>query len=98
VFKDQTHGQEPEQRVEVVRSSAARLLTSFSRIEMVTFGIAGLAAIASGLLMFYVTNPVFGSLKDYLTVFLWALAIDQGKNALQIQQLFIAPQKAAASP
>jgi hypothetical protein len=33
--------------------------------------------------LLYATNNVFGSMSDYLKLFLWGVAVDQGKNALQ---------------
>jgi hypothetical protein len=70
--------------LKVVPARFAKLYRRLTALEATQFAAAALIAVASGILMFYVTNPVFGSLKDYLAMFLWALAVDQGKNVLQI--------------
>jgi hypothetical protein len=63
-----------------------RFLSAFQRVEFVSWGIAAATAIASGLGMFYVKNAGFGSFQDYLTLFLWGLGVDQGKNFVQALQ------------
>ena len=60
--------------------------TSFRRAELVTLGAAGLIAIVSGLKMFYFDNATFGSPGDYLSLFLWAVGVDQGKNLTEIMR------------
>jgi hypothetical protein len=58
----------------------------FSRYEMTDFyalGLAVAASIASGVTL-HVLKPTFmGSLQDYLTLFTWGAAVDQGKNFVQ---------------
>jgi hypothetical protein len=56
--------------------------------EFTSWLIAAVIAIASGLLMFYYKEASWGTYKDYLTLFLWGVGIDQGKNFLQALQSF----------
>jgi hypothetical protein len=63
---------------------------------VISFILAAIVAIVTGLSTFYFKNPVFGSLQDYLSLFLWGTAVDQTKNALQILQSYSAsPTKSA---
>lgn len=41
-------------------------------------------AIVTGMSSQYLGSEVFGSWKDYVTLFLWAAALDTGKNVLQV--------------
>lgn len=43
---------------------------------------ATIVAIVMGLVTYYLDNPTFGTTKDYLSLFLIAAGIDQGKNFL----------------
>jgi hypothetical protein len=56
--------------------------------EVVSWVIAGLVAIATGLSMFYYKGTSWGSHQDYLTLLLWGIGVDQGKNFLQAMQAF----------
>jgi hypothetical protein len=59
------------------------VLKGFERAELLSWAIATLVAIASGLSIYYLGGPGWGSFKDYLTLFLWGAGVDQGKNFLQ---------------
>ena len=72
--------------VNVKESDDFRFLSAFQHVEFVSLGIAAATAIVSGLAMFYVKNAGFGSFQDYLTLFLWGLGVDQGKNFVQALQ------------
>jgi len=48
--------------------------------EAISWLIAAILAIPSGLLMFYFQQSSWGTLKDYLVLFLWGVGVEQGKN------------------
>lgn len=56
---------------------------SVQQVEYGTTAATWLIALISGLLMFYIDDLTFGSLKDYITLFLWGIALDQTKNIMQ---------------
>lgn len=58
--------------------------------EFTSWAIAGIVAIATGLTMFYFKGTSWGSIQDYLTLFLWGVGVDQGKNFLQALQTYSA--------
>jgi len=58
--------------------------------EVASWLIAVIVAIATGLFMFYYKNPSWGTHQDYLTLFLWGIGVDQGKNFLQALQAYSA--------
>jgi hypothetical protein len=58
------------------------------RVEIISFCLGAVAALATGLLTFYFKSPSWGSPQDYLTLFLWGAAVDQTKNALQLLQSY----------
>jgi hypothetical protein len=66
------------------------MFNDLEKVQYISFGAAGLAAITTGVMTFYVNHPGFGSLSDYLTLFAWGAGFDQGKNFLQNLQ---APEK-----
>jgi hypothetical protein len=69
--------------VPVARSNVFRIFTKYEAADLIGFGLATAASVASGLSL-YALKPVFvGSLQDYLTLFVWGASIDQGKNFLQ---------------
>ena len=41
-------------------------------------------ALVSGLWLFYVKQPTFGSVHDYMGLMAWGVGIDQGKNLVQL--------------
>lgn len=55
----------------------------FRSAEITALIIATLFAIISGLASFYISNPVFGSVSDYIALFIWGAGIDQGKKFIQ---------------
>jgi hypothetical protein len=69
--------------VPVVKSNVFGIFTKYEAADLIGFGLAAAASVASGLTL-YALKPVFvGSLQDYLTLFVWGASIDQGKNFLQ---------------
>jgi hypothetical protein len=54
--------------------------------EWVLVGVSAVIALASGLVLYYLPNPTFGSLQDYLALFTWGVGVDQGKNLVQTFQ------------
>jgi hypothetical protein len=56
---------------------------AFRSAEVTALVIATLFAVVSGLASFYISNPTFGNIGDYITLFIWGAGIDQGKNFLQ---------------
>jgi hypothetical protein len=81
-------GTEPVQvpkdiEVRVGKSSEVKFLGNLERAERWALVMAGSFALVSGLLTFYYKNPVFGSMQDYLTLFLWGVGVDQTKNFIQ---------------
>lgn len=70
------------------------IAASFGRIrsllpaleEWVLVGVSAAIALASGLVLYYLPNPTFGSLQDYLALFTWGVGVDQGKNLVQTFQ------------
>jgi hypothetical protein len=66
--------------------------------EFTSWVIAALVAIATGLTMFYFKGTYWGTIQDYLTLFLWGIGVDQGKNFLQALQTYSAQPTQPASP
>ena len=58
-------------------------MQSIDRTEQWAFGFATLFAIVSGLGTLYYKNPTFGSMQDYIALFLWGATVDQTKNFLK---------------
>ena len=68
---------------DVKKSPDVSFLGKLERADRLSFFIAGGFAISSGLLTFYYKNPVFGSARDYITLFIWGFGVDLTKNFLQ---------------
>jgi len=87
-YKGETADVKDENSVEVrvKRSADVRLLTKLERTEKLSLFVAGIFAAISGLLTFYYKNPVFGTVQDYLSLFIWAAGVDLTKNVLQSNQ------------
>jgi hypothetical protein len=69
--------------IPVAKSNVFGIFTKYEAADLIGFGLATAASVASGLTL-YALKPVFvGSLQDYLTLFVWGASIDQGKNFLQ---------------
>jgi hypothetical protein len=75
-------------KLTIDKSTDFRWQESLERVELLSFGLAFVVAIVSGLAAIYVKNASFGSLLDYLSLFLWGAGVDQGKNALQVLQSY----------
>ncbi len=56
---------------------------AFRFVEVMAFSIAALFAVVSGLGTFYFDEPVFGTVKDYIALFIWGAGVDQTKNFIQ---------------
>jgi len=80
--------------VKVKQSEEFSNLQAFETSEVVSTAIAMIVAIGSGLAAQYFTNPVFGSWRDYLNLGLWAIGVDQTKNAWQVFQNYSSWPKA----
>ena len=59
--------------------------------ETASWLIAAITALATGLTMFYFKGTSWGTYQDYLTMLLWGMGVDQGKNFLQALQANSAP-------
>jgi hypothetical protein len=70
----------------IVKSSEVGFVRGLEFTEWCALGVAALFAIISGLLTFYYKNPIFGSMQDYLGLFLWGVGVEQTKNFLQALQ------------
>jgi len=73
------------------------ILRAFEGVEYLSWGIAAVVALATGLMTYYYKNATFGSPQDYLTLALWGAGMDQGKNILQALQS-VSNQAASAGP
>jgi hypothetical protein len=73
----------PEQ-LPIAPSSEFSLRRAFDAVEIGAVTFAALLALISGLTGHYAGNPSFGSLKDYLLLFLWGAGVDQSKNFLML--------------
>jgi len=78
-------------------SSAFGFFQAFEKVEVASWLIAAAVAIVTGLATFYYKGPTFGSFQDYLTLFLWGVGVDQGKNFLQSLQVFSSAMASAPS-
>jgi len=66
----------------ISKSNDFKIRSLFAYSDVFAFGAALIAAVVSGIAL-YALAPSFGSFKDYLTLFTWGAAIDQGKNFVQ---------------
>jgi hypothetical protein len=88
----------PSQKGLVIHdSSAFGFFQAFEKVEVASWLIATAVAIVTGLATFYYKGPIFGSFQDYLTLFLWGVGVDQGKNFLQSLQVFSSSTAVAPS-
>jgi hypothetical protein len=71
-----------------------RLSTDFQGLkirawaEIISWLIAAIIAIPSGLLLWYFKQSSWGTLQDYLVLFFWAIGVDQGKNFITYLQAY----------
>lgn len=88
----------PPAGIDVKDSSQFRFLQAFQGVEIVSWLIAAVIAIVTGLSTYYFKTPAFGSYQDYLTLFLWGVGVDQGKTFLQALQATSPPASGAPAP
>lgn len=74
---------DPPHEFVVARSSVFETWRSLRWTEITATLIALVFAVVSGMATFYFGRETFGSIPDYLTLFVWGAAIDQSKNFLQ---------------
>jgi len=72
--------------LQIAKSSDFGTLSGLAKIEKISWLLASIVAIVTGLSTFYFKGGSFGSFQDYLTLFLWGAGVDQGKNFLQAMQ------------
>ena len=72
------------------------MFRAFAQIEYVSWGVAGVVALVTGLSSLYFKSGTFGSIQDYLLLFLWGIGADQGKNLLQALQAYSPSSPAGA--
>ena len=70
----------------VVGSGDFRIWNLFAAAEYISWSIAALVALLTGLGTYYYKATTWGSFQDFLTLFLWGAGMDQGKNFLQTLQ------------
>jgi hypothetical protein len=68
---------------EIDKSREYRLLSVFRFTETAALAIAALFALITGMGTYYVGKPAFGSITDYITLFIWGAGVDQAKSFLQ---------------
>jgi hypothetical protein len=73
-------------KVSVKSSPRNIVLRLFALEEMVLIAVSAAIAFASGLVLYYMPKPNFGSVQDYLALFTWGVGVDQGKNLVQTFQ------------
>ena len=69
--------------VQVEKMNSSLRMRLVATEEIVLTVVSSALALASGLVLYYLPNPTFGSLQDYLALFTWGIGIDQGKNLVQ---------------
>ena len=67
----------------IIRSSEYGYLSIFRFTEMAALGIATLFAMITGLATYYFGKAAFGSITDYVSLFVWGAGVDQAKNFVQ---------------
>jgi hypothetical protein len=69
--------------VNVSKSNDFRIFAKYEQADLIAFTLAAAVSVVSGLAVYVLKPTFFGSLPDYLTLFVWGASIDQGKNFLQ---------------
>jgi hypothetical protein len=69
--------------VKIVESTDFGIFAKYEMADLIAFGLAAAASIASGVALYAFKPEFVGSLQDYLTLFTWGASLDQGKNFLQ---------------
>ena len=82
--------------MEIGPSSDFGIFRGLARVEWVSWVVAAMMAVISGVATFYYKGQTFGSFQDYLSLFAWGAGVDQGKNFLQTLQAY-SPSRPAAS-
>jgi hypothetical protein len=82
--------------MEIGPSSDFGIFRGLARVEWVSWAVAAMMAVISGVATFYYKGQTFGSFQDYLSLFAWGAGVDQGKNFLQTLQAY-SPSRPAAS-
>lgn len=72
----------------IAASKVFRWVKGFQTAEILSIAISSVLAVVSGLAAFYFSTETFGSLKEYVSLFLWGTGVDQAKNALQVVRGF----------
>lgn len=67
----------------IQRSSEYGVLSAFRFTEVAALVIATMFAVVTGLAAYYFGKHGFGSIGDYIALFLWGAGVDQTKNFLQ---------------
>ena len=67
----------------IAKSIDFGVTSAFRVAEVMALSIATLFALVSGLGTFYFNAPVFGSVQDYIALFIWGAGVDQTKNFIQ---------------
>jgi hypothetical protein len=65
-------------------------LRGLAKVEVFSWTLAAIVAIVTGLSTFYFKGSTFGSFQDYISLFLWGIGVEQGKNFLQTLQAYSA--------
>jgi hypothetical protein len=72
-----------EAAVPIKGSADFGIFAKYELSDLIAFGLAAAASIASGLALYVLKPTFFGSLQDYLALFTWGASLDQGKNFVQ---------------
>jgi hypothetical protein len=78
----------PAAELAIAGSSDFGTFRGLAKVEVISWVLAAGVAIVTGLSMFYLKSPTFGSFQDYLALFLWGAGVDQGKNFVQTLQAY----------
>ncbi len=78
----------PLKALSIAPSSDFGTFKGLAHVEKISWAMAALIAVVTGLSTFYFKGPTFGSFQDYLSLFLWGAGVDQGKNFLQVLQTY----------
>lgn len=72
--------------VDIAPSTEFTWRQAVNSVELWAVALSVVVALVTGLSILYVGNATFGTLKDYISVFLWGAGVDQTKNFLQTLQ------------
>jgi len=91
VYGNDSKDAAPADGLVIQPSSDFRPYKILAETEIASWLIAAITALATGLTMFYFKGTSWGTYQDYLTMLLWGMGVDQGKNFLQALQANSAP-------